>query len=87
MFVRVTVPVGEPHQALSIKPESVLQHENEQFVFVDMRDGAFQRVDVQTGEATPDWVEVVSGISPGQLIVTGGAFLLKSELLLQGEGE
>lgn len=87
MFVRVTVPIGDARQALSIKPESVLQHENEKFVFVDMNDGAFKRVGVSTGQASDDWVEVTEGLSPGQLVVTHGAFLLKSELLLQGEGE
>lgn len=87
MFVRVTVPIGEARQALSIKPESVLQHENEKFVFVDMNDGAFKRVGVSTGQASDDWVEVTAGLSSGQLVVTSGAFLLKSELLLQGESE
>lgn len=87
MFVRVTVPIGEARQALSIKPESVLQHENEKFVFVDMNDGVFKRVGVSTGQASEDWVEVTEGLTSGQLVVTHGAFLLKSELLLQGEGE
>lgn len=87
MFVRVTVPIGEARQALSVKPESVQQHENEQFVFVDMHDGAFKRVGVSTGQVSEDWVEVTDGLSAGQLVVTNGAFLLKSELLLQGEGE
>ena len=87
MFVRVTVPIGVARQALSIKPESVLQHENQQFVFVDLNDGAFKRVGVSTGQFSDDWVEVTEGLSPGQLVVTSGAFLLKSELLLQGEGE
>jgi len=72
---------------LSVKPESVIQHENQQFVFVDMNDGKFKRVDVTTGRASDDWVEVTNGLSPGQLVVTNGAFLLKSKLLLQGEGE
>ena len=87
MFVRVTVPIGEVHNALSIKPESLLQRENEQFVFVDRGNGSFQRVNVSTGQVSEEWVEVTSGLSPGQSVVTKGAFLLKSELLLQGEGE
>ncbi len=87
MFVRVTIPIGEPRRTLSIKPESVIQHENQQFVFVAVNDGEFKRVDVSTGRASDEWVEVTEGLSPGQLVVTHGAFLLKSELLLQGEGE
>ncbi|TWU02264.1 efflux RND transporter periplasmic adaptor subunit [Stieleria varia] len=87
MFVRVTVPIGHAKQALSVKPESVIQHENQQFVFVDLNGGQFKRVDITTGQASDEWVEVTEGLSPGQLVVTNGAFLLKSELLLQGEGE
>ncbi len=87
MFVRVTVPIGNSREALSVKPAAVLQHENQKFVFVDMTGGTFKRVDVTTGQASEDWVEVTEGLTPGQLVVTGGAFLLKSEMLLQGESE
>jgi cobalt-zinc-cadmium efflux system membrane fusion protein len=85
MFVRVTIPIGEARETLSVKPESVVQHENKSFVFVDESGGTFRRVDVATGNASDDWVEVTEGLQPGQLVVTRGAFLLKSELLLQGE--
>ncbi|TWT71453.1 efflux RND transporter periplasmic adaptor subunit [Crateriforma conspicua] len=87
MFVRVTIPIGEAREALSVKPESVVQHENQEFVFVDESGGTFKRVDVATGQTSDEWVEVTKGLQPGQLVVTRGAFLLKSELLLQGEGE
>lgn len=87
MFVRVTIPIGESREVLSVKPESVVQHENQSFIFVDESGGTFKRFAVTTGQASDDWVEVTKGLSPGQLVVTHGAFLLKSELLLQGEGE
>lgn len=87
MFVRVTIPIGAPRDALSVKPESVIQHENQQFVFVDMSGGRFKRVDVSTGQASDEWVEVTKGLSMGERVVTNGAFLLKSELLLKGESE
>ncbi len=87
MFVRVSVPVGNHRETLSVKPDSVLQHENQKFVFVDQSGGTFQRVDVTTGQASDEWVEITGGLTAGQLVVTHGAFLLKSELLLQGEGD
>ncbi|TWT60488.1 Cobalt-zinc-cadmium resistance protein CzcB [Rubinisphaera italica] len=87
MYVRVTIPIGTPHEALSVKPESIIQHENQQFVFVDMQGGKFKRYDISTGQTSEDWVEVTDGLSTGQMIVTDGAFLLKSEFLLRGEGE
>ena len=85
MFVRVTIPIGAPRQALSVKSESVIQHDNQQFVFVDLTGGRFKRVDVSTGQASEEWTEVTKGLSAGQPVVTHGAFLLKSELLLKGE--
>lgn len=87
MFVRVTIPIGPARQALSVKPESVIQHEDQQFVFIDLTGGMFKRVDVSTGYTSEDWIEVTKGLTPGDLVVTHGAFLLKSELLLQGEAE
>lgn len=87
MFVRVTIPIGPSREALAVQAESVVQHENQSFVFVEQRDGRFRRVDVATGQASDDWIEVKSGLQPGQLVVTDGAFLLKSEWLLQGESE
>lgn len=87
MFVRVVIPIGKARQALSIKPESMMQHENQEFVFVDLSGGEFQRVNVTTGQVSDDWIEITQGLSAGQLVVTHGTFLLKSELLQQGEGD
>jgi len=87
MFVRVTAPAGTPRDVLAVRSESVVRHEDQQFVFLDLEGGMFKRVDVATGQATADWIEVTEGLTPGQRVVTTGAFLLKSELLLQGEGD
>lgn len=87
MFVRVSLPIGQPHEAVVVRPQAVVQHENEQFVFVATGERRFRRVDVKTGQATDDWVEVLGGLQPGQHVVDHGAFMLKSELLLEGEEE
>jgi cobalt-zinc-cadmium efflux system membrane fusion protein len=87
MFVRVTIPKGPVRYGLSIKPEAVVQHDNQPFVFLDMKREGFKKVDVTLGNSTDDWVEVTHGLQEGQLVVTRGAFLLKSELLLKGETE
>ena len=64
-----------------------MQHENEKFVFVSLGDETFRRVDVQTGVHNEEWVEITEGLNEGEAVVAGGAFLLKSELLLAGEEE
>jgi membrane fusion protein, heavy metal efflux system len=87
MFVRVAIPFGVPRKALAVKPKSIVQHEDKQFVFIKIDEATFQRVDVSTGIASKDWVEIREGLTPGQVVVDEGAFLLKSELLLEGESE
>jgi len=48
-------------------------------------EGRFRRVNVETGVAGDDFVEVKSGLKVGQEVVARGAFILKSELLLDEE--
>jgi cobalt-zinc-cadmium efflux system membrane fusion protein len=40
---------------------------------------------VATGMVSPEWVEVKRGLNGGEQVVTQGAFVLKSELLLERE--
>lgn len=87
MFVRVSIPVAQSDEVIAVRSESVMQHENEKFVFVSLNDQTFRRVDVQTGVSNEEWVEIKTGLDVGDLVVAGGAFLLKSELLLAGEEE
>ncbi|MCA9071036.1 MAG: efflux RND transporter periplasmic adaptor subunit, partial [Planctomycetaceae bacterium] len=87
LFVRVRVPIGQPKEVLAVPPSAIMQHEGKAFVFVDQGTGKFQRVDVKTGMETPEWTEIRSGLSGGERVVDRGAFVLKSELLLEGEDE
>lgn len=85
MFVRVSIPVSQSGDVVAVPSAAVMQHENDQFVFVSVNAETFRRVDVQTGISNEQWVEISNGVSPGDQVVAGGAFLLKSELLLAGE--
>ncbi len=88
MFVRVTIPIGEGSRSF-VGKAGIGGSAREPIVRICGHEsgGSFRRVDVSTGQASDEWVEVTEGLQPGQLVVTHGAFLLKSELLLQGEGE
>ncbi len=85
MFVRVEIPMAETVNVVAVPQESVLQHENESFVFVKVNNHSFQRTDVTTGTSNDQWVEITEGLELGQPVVSRGAVLLKSELLLAGE--
>ncbi|MCX7430713.1 MAG: efflux RND transporter periplasmic adaptor subunit [Planctomycetia bacterium] len=87
MFVWVDLPQGDLRDVLAVPTSAVMRHEGKSFVFVP--DGAerFRRVGVTTGIESGDFVEVTRGLTVGQQVVSRGAFVLKSELLLEKETE
>jgi cobalt-zinc-cadmium efflux system membrane fusion protein len=48
-------------------------------VFVKTGEMRFERHPVELGQATDQWVEILSGLTAGEEVVTEGAFLLKSQ--------
>lgn len=87
LFVRVSVPVGTKSDVLTVPTRSVLQHDGQSFVFVSEGTNRFRRVNVEVGDDGDGIVEVTGGLEVGTPVVTNGAFVLKSELLLEGEEE
>ncbi|PQO46089.1 hypothetical protein C5Y93_10970 [Blastopirellula marina] len=87
MFARVTLPIGPPRKALAVNAESIVHHDNREFVFVQTGDYEFHCVPVETGLVSEEWIEIVSGLQGSEQVVQKGAFLLKSEWLLEGEAE
>jgi cobalt-zinc-cadmium efflux system membrane fusion protein len=84
-FVWVQLPLGSPHSGLAVPAEAVVEHEGRKFVFAPAGEGSFRRRDVAVGLQQGPWAEIVSGLSDREEIVVKGAFLLKSELLLERE--
>ncbi len=86
MFVRVTISLDQPASVLAVPSAAVVEHERHKFVFVNgSRDGEFVRKNIQTGRDDGEWIEVLAGLEAGTQVVSQGAFLLKSELLLERE--
>jgi cobalt-zinc-cadmium efflux system membrane fusion protein len=85
MYATVSLPLGLPVEALAVRPSAIMQHEGETFVFVADGQQSFLRVTVETGLETEEWIEIRSGLSAGMHVVEEGAFVLKSELLLERE--
>ncbi len=87
LFVRVAVPVETRRNVLTVHSGAVMHHEGAAFVFVADSERCFRRVDVQVGQHDARRVEIRDGLQEGDHVVVQGAFLLKSELLLEGEEE
>lgn len=83
MFVRASVEVPRPvHEARPVLavPQAALQTlEGRVHVFVQVEPGLFVRRAVETGHTFEGFTEVLSGVQAGELVVTEGSFVLKSE--------
>lgn len=67
---------------LCIVPRTALQWDGCcNLVFVRVSDNEFEPRKVTLGHGTADWVEVRSGVSENESVVTVGSFLLKTEVL------
>lgn len=77
MFVDVRLPIGESSPKLRI-PESAVQRQEQEFVYVLTGDDRFERREVKLGRTVKPYVEVVAGLKEGESIVVAGCFELKS---------
>jgi cobalt-zinc-cadmium efflux system membrane fusion protein len=86
MFVWVDLPQGQLRETLAVPAAAVMRHEGRAFVFVPAGEGRYRKVDIEPGIESDEFVEVKRGLEAGQQVVSRGAFVLKSELLLEDEG-
>lgn len=87
MLAEAALPVGEPHAGLFVSQDAVQQINGMNTVFVRTGGDHFTMCPVETGQTVPGMVEIVSGLNPGDQVVTHGSFLVKSELLRASIGD
>ncbi len=81
--VRLLPDAGAP--TLVIPREALIRTGRMQRVVCALGNGRFLSVQVRTGREAGDWVEVLDGLSEGDLIVTSAQFLIDSESSLSAE--
>ena len=81
MFATVKVYLPGSEDALAVPTDAVLEDERRSFVFVRHHDDYFVRRPVALGRPWATFVELTSGVMDGQEVVSGGAFLMKSDVL------
>ena len=87
LFARVSIPIKTHDEVCMVLAQSVLQHDGQSFLFVREAPNRFRRRDVVIGIENESELEILSGVAAEEPVVTDGAFLLKSELLLESEEE
>lgn len=78
MFVRVSLS-GKEREALAIPRSALIQTGERQIAFVEQSAGIYAPREVVTGVQGKDFVEVLSGLSQGDTVVTSANFLIDSE--------
>jgi cobalt-zinc-cadmium efflux system membrane fusion protein len=82
MFVKAQVDVPQSYEGRTVLavPQSALQTlEGRTTLFVQQGEGVFGRRVVETGHTFEGFTEVYKGIAAGDVVVTEGSFVLKSE--------
>jgi RND family efflux transporter MFP subunit len=83
MFVKAQVEVPRPqseNKPIVAVPQTALQTlAGRTTVFVEKKPGIYVRRPVETGHTFEGFTEVLSGVRPGETVVTEGSFVLKSE--------
>jgi len=72
MLVEVALPAGDSYRATVIPKDAVVRRGAQDFVYLVNGDNTVSLVAVRTGEGVGAWVEVQSGLSSGQKVVTRG---------------
>ena len=85
MFVNtaIKVPLGE---SLVIPVSSLLDTGTRKVVYVAQSEDTFVKRDIVTGQETDGYVQVLSGLKLGEVVVTSATFLIDSQTQLGGFG-
>jgi cobalt-zinc-cadmium efflux system membrane fusion protein len=86
MFVDVEVAIRESGRVAAVPLSAVMSDAGKDFVFQQWKNGLWVRRDVAVGNKYGSLVELLDGVSTGSKIVTGGAFMLKSDVLRKKMG-
>jgi cobalt-zinc-cadmium efflux system membrane fusion protein len=81
MFVHAEIVVPAEGRSTVVPREAVLSDEGKHFVFQHWKNDLWVRRDVKLGTRRGRYVEIVAGLPRDARIVTGGAFMLKSDVL------
>jgi cobalt-zinc-cadmium efflux system membrane fusion protein len=86
MFAEVEVMIPGEGRMVAVPRNAIMSDAGENFVFQHWKEDLWARRNVTVGSIYGDFAEILSGIPKGATIVTGGAFMLKSDILREKMG-
>lgn len=85
LFAEMDIVVGGAQEVLAVPLEALISAEGLNFVFVDEK-GVFRRADVTLGARDDRYMEVKSGLVPGDIVVTTGKQQVYTKSLMAQSG-
>ena len=79
MFADIKIFLDHQSQALVVPEEALLDEKDEKIVFI-IREGKYLLQIVETGTREKGYVEILSGLQEGDIVVTKGNYQLKSKM-------
>lgn len=79
MFAQVTIATGNNQQRLMIPSEALIRTGEQDRVVLALGEGKFKSIAVTAGYIGENSVEIISGLEPGEEVVSSAQFLLDSE--------
>lgn len=86
MYANVVLQSNEGERVM-VPEEAVIYAGSRRLVFVDLGEGRLQPREIEIGLRAGDAYEVLSGLTPGEVIVTSGNFLIAAESRLKSATE
>jgi multidrug efflux system membrane fusion protein len=87
MFVRIRLPIGQPHPAVLVIDRAIQQDQSLKYVYVmDPESKKVQRRNVTTGPLESDGLrQITAGLKPNELVVVGSLQQLHPDMEIQPE--
>lgn len=79
LFAEVAIDTGEPVEGTAVPLAAVLEANGKNLVYLHTQPEEFVGREVELGQRDGDWVEVKTGVSPGERVVIAGAHQLWSQ--------
>ena len=89
MFVRIVLDGANTERTVTVPTASIVEIEGQKVVFLPSGkdERTFTVRPVKLGREVGDRQTILAGLTSGEMVVSSGAFFLKSELILQNETE
>jgi Cu(I)/Ag(I) efflux system membrane fusion protein len=82
MLAYISIGNGK-RRSLAVPASAVLTDGKGDLVWIKNADGSFSAKMITSGIGNPTYVPVISGLNPGDIVVTNGAYLLNSEAIFK----